>query len=243
MAVAPRLDPAGIGGALGPGGVADLAEQRAYAGSAGSADSVLTAYYLGLRGFDFPDSLVPATGTQLPSLQADLLKVQHSKVDRWVDYFTGRGRKTYERWLERKASYGWVIEEILVRGGQSVKKGQLLVEWEAANIPILSEVSGVVRFEHIIPEVTMREERDQASTDAERAAAEENDHLDWCERRIHELGGRTSLLNPLWYAGSFAIGAAAGIAGTLLGGPRWQFLDHLTGVVLAVFLVRRRRRR
>jgi ubiquinone biosynthesis monooxygenase Coq7 len=47
----------------------------------------------------------------------------------------------------------------------------------------------------------------------ERSAQEENDHLDWCERRIQELGGRTSLLNPLWYAGSFAIGAAAGIAG------------------------------
>jgi len=47
----------------------------------------------------------------------------------------------------------------------------------------------------------------------ERAAAEENDHLDWCERRIEELGGRTSLLNPLWYAGSFAVGALAGLAG------------------------------
>jgi ubiquinone biosynthesis monooxygenase Coq7 len=47
----------------------------------------------------------------------------------------------------------------------------------------------------------------------ERSAQEENDHLDWCETRIKELGGRTSLLNPLWYAGSFAIGAAAGIAG------------------------------
>ncbi len=47
----------------------------------------------------------------------------------------------------------------------------------------------------------------------ERAAAEENDHLDWCERRIEELGGRTSLLNPLWYGGAFAIGALAGLAG------------------------------
>jgi ubiquinone biosynthesis monooxygenase Coq7 len=46
-----------------------------------------------------------------------------------------------------------------------------------------------------------------------RSAAEENDHLDWCEQRVEELGGRLSLLNPLWYAGSFAIGAAAGIAG------------------------------
>jgi ubiquinone biosynthesis monooxygenase Coq7 len=47
----------------------------------------------------------------------------------------------------------------------------------------------------------------------ERAAAEENDHLDWCEQRIEELGGRTSLLNPLWYAGSFALGTLAGVAG------------------------------
>jgi len=46
-----------------------------------------------------------------------------------------------------------------------------------------------------------------------RSAQEENDHLDWCERRIEELGDRKSLLNPLWYAGSFAIGAAAGLAG------------------------------
>jgi ubiquinone biosynthesis monooxygenase Coq7 len=47
----------------------------------------------------------------------------------------------------------------------------------------------------------------------ERSAREENDHLAWCEQRIEELGGRKSLLNPLWYAGSFAMGAAAGIAG------------------------------
>jgi 3-demethoxyubiquinol 3-hydroxylase len=45
------------------------------------------------------------------------------------------------------------------------------------------------------------------------AAAEEADHLAWCELRLRELGGRTSLLNPLWYAGSFAIGAVAGTLG------------------------------
>ena len=47
----------------------------------------------------------------------------------------------------------------------------------------------------------------------ERSAAEENDHLAWCEERVEELGGRLSLLNPFWYAGSFALGAAAGLAG------------------------------
>jgi len=46
-----------------------------------------------------------------------------------------------------------------------------------------------------------------------RAATEENDHLAWCEQRLRELQGRTSVLNPLWYAGSFAIGAVAGALG------------------------------
>lgn len=46
-----------------------------------------------------------------------------------------------------------------------------------------------------------------------RAADEEGDHLAWCRDRLDELGARTSLLNPLWYAGSVAIGAVAGLAG------------------------------
>ncbi|MGO9513735.1 MAG: 2-polyprenyl-3-methyl-6-methoxy-1,4-benzoquinone monooxygenase [Steroidobacteraceae bacterium] len=45
------------------------------------------------------------------------------------------------------------------------------------------------------------------------AATEEMDHLAWCEQRLNELNGRTSLLNPIWYAGSFAIGAVAGVLG------------------------------
>lgn len=66
------------------------------------------------------------------------------------------------------------------------------------------------------------------------AAREETDHLAWCSTRIHELGGRTSLLNPLWYAGSFAIGALAGLAGdrTSLGfvaETERQVVEHLEG--------------
>ena len=45
------------------------------------------------------------------------------------------------------------------------------------------------------------------------SAQEELDHLAWCETRLKELGSHTSYLNPFWYAGSFAIGLAAGLAG------------------------------
>ena len=51
----------------------------------------------------------------------------------------------------------------------------------------------------------------------QKAAREEQDHLAWTEQRLRELGDRTSLLNPLWYAGAFAIGLAAGRAG-----DRWS---------------------
>ena len=60
--------------------------------------------------------------------------------------------------------------------------------------------------------------RDAGNREAlEQAAREEQDHLVWSAERIRELGGRPSLLNPLWYAGSLALGAAAGALG-----DRWN---------------------
>lgn len=64
------------------------------------------------------------------------------------------------------------------------------------------------------------------------AALEENDHLDWTKNRINELGSHTSLLNPLWYGGSFAIGAFAGAIGDkwnlgFLAETENQVVEHL----------------
>jgi ubiquinone biosynthesis monooxygenase Coq7 len=68
----------------------------------------------------------------------------------------------------------------------------------------------------------------------ERAAREEEDHLAWSADRVHELGGRLSLLNPLWYAGSLALGVATGALGdrwnlAFLAETEQQVEDHLTG--------------
>jgi ubiquinone biosynthesis monooxygenase Coq7 len=77
--------------------------------------------------------------------------------------------------------------------------------------------------------------RDSAAKAAlERAAREETEHLAWTERRIEELGGRKSLLNPAWYAGSFVIGALAGLAGDrwnlgFLAETERQVVAHLDG--------------
>jgi len=68
----------------------------------------------------------------------------------------------------------------------------------------------------------------------DQAAAEETDHLAWTARRIDELGGRVSLLNPLWYAGSFGLGAATGLLGDkwnlgFLAETERQVEGHLAG--------------
>lgn len=81
----------------------------------------------------------------------------------------------------------------------------------------------------------------------EKAATEEEDHLAWSKSRIAELGGRTSLLNPLWYAGSLAIGFAAGRFGDrvnlgFLAETEHQVERHLEGHLARLSTADRRTR-
>jgi ubiquinone biosynthesis monooxygenase Coq7 len=81
--------------------------------------------------------------------------------------------------------------------------------------------------------------RPEARGALERAAREEEDHLAWSSQRIRELGGHPSLLNPLWYVGSLAIGAAAGALGDkwnlgFVAETERQVEEHLTGHLRAL---------
>ena len=74
---------------------------------------------------------------------------------------------------------------------------------------------------------------DSVRASMERAALEENDHLAWTEQRLQELHAHKSLLNPLWYSGSFAIGALAGAIGDkwslgFVAETEHQVVRHLT---------------
>lgn len=67
----------------------------------------------------------------------------------------------------------------------------------------------------------------------EQSAREEDDHMHWCRQRLDELGGRTSLLDPFWYAGALTFGAVAGFAGDrvnlgFLAETEHQVVAHLT---------------
>jgi ubiquinone biosynthesis monooxygenase Coq7 len=68
----------------------------------------------------------------------------------------------------------------------------------------------------------------------QQAAQEETEHLAWTAKRVHELGGHLSLLNPLWYTGSLAFGAVAGLIGDkwnlgFLAETERQVGEHLQG--------------
>ena len=77
--------------------------------------------------------------------------------------------------------------------------------------------------------------RDPATRESlKQAAGEEEDHLAWCAGRIEELGGRPSVLNPLWYGGALAMGMAAGAMGdrwnlAFLAETERQVEEHLAG--------------
>ncbi|MBT9590741.1 MAG: 2-polyprenyl-3-methyl-6-methoxy-1,4-benzoquinone monooxygenase [Thiobacillus sp.] len=84
-----------------------------------------------------------------------------------------------------------------------------------------SEAAALMRVNHV-GEVcaqalyagqSLTAKNESVRAELEQAAREETDHLAWCEQRIVELGGRKSLLNPLWFGGAFAMGAAAGLLG------------------------------
>ena len=90
-----------------------LAEQRAFDGNPAQTDSLLTANYGRLAMTDFPDSLVPATGARLASITADLMKVENQAVRKWENYFTGKGRRNFQFWLDRKTAAEPLITSIL----------------------------------------------------------------------------------------------------------------------------------
>ena len=73
--------------------------------------------------------------------------------------------------------------------------------------------SGEIAAQGLYRGQALTAKREDIREQMERSAMEENDHLNWCETRIKELDSHKSYLNPLWYWGSFSIGAIAGLVG------------------------------
>src|SRR5438309_7581525 len=119
--------------------------------------------------------------------------------------------------------------------GESVPESELDAEerTQAAALMRVNHV-GEVCAQALYQGQSLTARNEAAKRALQKAAEEEEDHLAWSADRIHELGGRPSLLNPLWYAGSFAIGLLAGALGdrwslAFLAETERQVEEHLTG--------------
>lgn len=101
-------------------------------------------------------------------------------------------------------------------------------------------VSGLMRINHageisaqaLYKAQAMTAIDDELKDSMKQSANEESSHLKWCERRLDELGGRTSYLSPIWYFGSFGIGVVAGCFGDKLNlgfiaETEYQVVKHL----------------
>lgn len=104
------------------------------------------------------------------------------------------------------------------------------------------QISGLMRINHTGEVCAQALYHGQALTarlptvrqEMEQAAQEEVDHLAWCQQRLNELGAAPSVLNPMFYAASFSIGALAGMAGDkwslgFVAETERQVCDHLQG--------------
>lgn len=130
-----------------------------------------------------------------------------------------------------------VLDRVLIRADQALRLSSGVAPEAARTNPAADlpeaemdeasrrHVAGLMRVNHAGEICAQALYAGQAATaredsvrDAMRQAAdEETDHLSWCTSRLQELDSNSSLLNPIWYAGSFAIGAVAGLAG-----DRWS---------------------
>lgn len=147
-----------------------------------------------------------------------------SKLDRIIDAFDQALRTVYASALPARPSPAQQIPESDLGPEERALSGRLMRVNHAGEVCAQALYQGhalAARSPEIKEKMTQ-------------AAREENDHLAWTEGRINELAAHKSLLNPVWYAGSFFIGAASGLAS-----DRWslgfvaetekQVVAHLTG--------------
>jgi len=119
------------------------------------------------------------------------------------------------------ASFDQALRTVVPHTTQAERPLPGATSQSALNVTDARKVAGLMRVNHSGEVAAQGLYNGQALTAKlphvrqamQHAAREEQDHLAWCEARLKELDSHTSLLNPLWYAMSFGIGAVAGLAG------------------------------
>jgi 3-demethoxyubiquinol 3-hydroxylase len=145
-------------------------------------------------------------------------------VDRLIKGFDAVLRTVSGVHLSRRESPGYELPEMRLSSSERDHVAALM------RVNHVGEVCAQALYQG--QALTTRDPATRASL--EQAAREEEDHLAWSADRVRELGGHLSLLNPVWYAGSLALGIAAGALGdrwslAFLAETEHQVEEHLAG--------------
>lgn len=145
-------------------------------------------------------------------------------IDRLISTIDEGLRATFTRPVGRRASPAQQYDNDPIKGDNQ------LMEQSAALMRV--NHVGEVCAQALYQGQALTSRSDVVRDKMREAAGEEIDHLNWCYQRIEELNGRPSLLNPIWYAGSLALGIGAGLAGDkwslgFLAETEKQVVEHL----------------
>lgn len=133
-----------------------------------------------------------------------MLTRHYSKLDQLIDIFDNGLRTVFGAAPQgERANPAAALPEAELSAGDKALAGRLMRINHAGEVA----AQGLYQGQALTAKLPQVREKMQ------QAADEENDHLNWCALRISELGTRTSLLDPFWYAGSVSIGALAGAIG------------------------------